>query len=301
VLKVPRVSAAAGACSEAVKKAYDDAKDVLQSELNCLGKAMRAQARSGRHNIVDFRGQAFFTSEPPASSRLFNMILVFERCDHSLEAEVNNRTNAGQQQLSRHEGASWVLQLCAGMLDTHSVNVIHRDIAQRNVLVVESKAGLVLKLADFGISKVLGVSRQTTTNIKDSGGTATELIAAIYKGQTLPYSLEVDIFSLGFLCAQLLMLAPVPPRNRYPDGYLKQLLKGVKQHHGEAMHSLIASMVHERPECRPSAEACFKEASRLQDLLQPSQSQESKVSASSLHAIFMRCAWEAGRRKATFG
>ena len=67
----------------------------------------------------------------------------------------------GQRRLSLHEVFRVAKGICRGLEAAHRQNIIHRDLNPRNVLVSEDLT--VVKLADFGISRVEEISRQQGT------------------------------------------------------------------------------------------------------------------------------------------
>ncbi len=66
-----------------------------------------------------------------------------------------------QRRLSLHEVFSVARGICRGLEAAHRQNIVHRDLNPRNVLVSEDLS--VVKLADFGISRVETISRQQGT------------------------------------------------------------------------------------------------------------------------------------------
>jgi len=66
-----------------------------------------------------------------------------------------------QRRLSLHEVFRVAKSICLGLEAAHRQNIVHRDLNPRNVLVSEDLS--VVKLADFGISRVEEISRQQGT------------------------------------------------------------------------------------------------------------------------------------------
>lgn len=79
----------------------------------------------------------------------------------------------------------------------HSHDIIHRDIKPDNIFVLENGN---IKVADFGIAKMLKVSDRTHTDV--IMGTPNYIAPELIKGQS--YDHRVDIFSLGVTLYEML-------------------------------------------------------------------------------------------------
>lgn len=97
---------------------------------------------------------------------------------------------------------SFIFQLCSGLKHLHSVNIIHRDLACRNVLLDKNENGdLCPKISDFGMSRVVEAENQkgqTATQFGPVPWMAPEAIGE------LKYSPESDIWSLGVTIWELI-------------------------------------------------------------------------------------------------
>jgi N-acetylneuraminic acid mutarotase len=108
-----------------------------------------------------------------------------------------------RQMLVQHGPYSWnevralLLQLAEGLADAHAAGVIHRDVKPSNILV--DKAGTA-KLADFGISRAVDVTRVT----KASGLLGTPA----YLAPEGPIDARSDLYSLGVVAFELLAGSP---------------------------------------------------------------------------------------------
>jgi serine/threonine-protein kinase len=108
-----------------------------------------------------------------------------------------------RQMLVRHGPYSWdavralLLQLAEGLADAHAAGVIHRDVKPSNILVDDAGTA---KLADFGISRALDVTRVT----KASGVLGTPA----YLAPEGPIDARSDLYSLGVVAFELLAGSP---------------------------------------------------------------------------------------------
>ena len=110
-------------------------------------------------------------------------------------------------------------QICQALQHIHSVGITHRDIKPENIL-VQSKSPLVVKLTDFGLSKMV----HNETFMKTFCGTLLYCAPEVYPDferlrsgeprlrkraeRSSPYSSAVDIWSFGAVLHQLLVGRP---------------------------------------------------------------------------------------------
>jgi len=93
-----------------------------------------------------------------------------------------------------------MVQLCEGLYFAHQKGVCHRDIKPGNVFVLQNGT---VKIIDFGIAKVAGMSSNTRTGILM--GSPRYMAPEQLTGISSPAS---DQYSLGALCYELLTLQP---------------------------------------------------------------------------------------------
>ena len=86
-----------------------------------------------------------------------------------------------------------VLQLASGIKYLHHYGIIHRDLKNENIMMSDQSENPVLKIVDFGLSKVLGI----TEKINDACGTMA--FAAPELLQKINYNKSIDIWSLGVI------------------------------------------------------------------------------------------------------
>uniref|UniRef100_G3NKK8 Si:ch211-63o20.7 n=1 Tax=Gasterosteus aculeatus TaxID=69293 RepID=G3NKK8_GASAC len=89
--------------------------------------------------------------EPPPLPRCLALWLVMEYCDGGdLNQYLLSRPPDGER------NRSVVRQLCSAVAFLHGLGITHRDLKPDNVLVCVTQRGPVVKVADFGLSKVSG-------------------------------------------------------------------------------------------------------------------------------------------------
>jgi serine/threonine protein kinase len=79
---------------------------------------------------------------------------------HDLRHELDKRGR-----LPVEEAVGYVIQACAVMAEAHSLGIVHRDLKPSNLFLARTSAGRVVKVLDFGISKMEEELELTTTGI----------------------------------------------------------------------------------------------------------------------------------------
>jgi serine/threonine protein kinase len=123
--------------------------------------------------------------------------IVMEFLDgRDLDAELQERGR-----LPIDEAVDYILQACAAMVEAHGVGIVHRDLKPANLFVALDNGERIVKVLDFGISKVVG----ETTRLTGSGavlGTvlymSPEQVRATHDVDT-----RADIWALGVILYEL--------------------------------------------------------------------------------------------------
>jgi tRNA A-37 threonylcarbamoyl transferase component Bud32 len=82
-------------------------------------------------------------------------------------------------------------QIAVGLLFLHSEGMIHRDLKSNNVLVTN---GGVLKLADFGLARIVDISKEYMRS--EHGGNKTHCAPECFDGK---YSFESDVYAFAMI------------------------------------------------------------------------------------------------------
>ncbi|KAL8691290.1 MAG: hypothetical protein Q9218_003450 [Villophora microphyllina] len=107
------------------------------------------------------------------------------------EGELFN-TIVMKQKLSEEESRSVFIQLFQGIKYLHERNIVHRDIKPENILLADKD--LSVKIADFGLAKIIGEESFTTTLCGTPSYVAPEILE---NSKHRKYTRAVDVWSLG--------------------------------------------------------------------------------------------------------
>lgn len=97
-----------------------------------------------------------------------------------------------KQKLTEEESRRVFIQLFQGIKYLHERNIVHRDIKPENILLADKE--LSVKLADFGLAKIIGEESFTTTLCGTPSYVAPEILE---NSRHRKYTRAVDIWSLG--------------------------------------------------------------------------------------------------------
>ncbi|XP_075237525.1 serine/threonine-protein kinase Nek8-like [Lycorma delicatula] len=140
-----------------------------------------------------------------------NLIIVM---DYAANGTLNNYIKKQNGQLIQQQMVMRIFaQLCLAVEYLHKKNIVHRDVTAHNVLLTGYN-GAVVKLSDFGISKILQSRRYSNTSDNTSLSSSSSSDIALSIGTSIigtqeyiapeicygkPYTKAADIWSLGCL------------------------------------------------------------------------------------------------------
>jgi eukaryotic-like serine/threonine-protein kinase len=171
-----------------------------------------------------------------------------------LDAELQARGK-----LPLGEAVDYVLQACAGMVEAHGMGIVHRDLKPANLFVARERDGnddehRVVKVLDFGISKVVGEA----TRLTGAGAVmGTVLYMSPEQVRALPnVDTRADIWSLGVILYELVA-------GRAPwEGHSHQIAAAIVAQDPpdlrafaqvpEAFANIVKTMLQRDPSRRPS-------------------------------------------------
>jgi serine/threonine-protein kinase len=120
-----------------------------------------------------------------------------------LEAELRAR---GPMPIA--QAVDWTLQACRAVAQAHGAGVVHRDLKPSNLFLAEEAGASVIKVLDFGVSKVADDAEAAGTSTSVTVGTP------LYMSPEQVHSSNdvderTDVWSLGVILYEL--IAGVPP------------------------------------------------------------------------------------------
>jgi len=114
-----------------------------------------------------------------------------------LDAELNER-----RALPLDEAIDYMLQACAAMLEAHQMGIVHRDLKPANLYLANDGGDRIVKVLDFGISKVVGAANKLT-----AAGAVLGTVLYMSPEQvraSADVDPQTDIFSLGVILYELI-------------------------------------------------------------------------------------------------
>ncbi|KAL6080191.1 Integrin [Balamuthia mandrillaris] len=178
------------------------------------------------------------------------MCLVTEWAEHGSAYDLLINPNKKQDDVSWLAIVKIARNAARGLRYLHSLNVVHRDIAARNVLVCHNFRAV---LGDFGMSRVLEKMYQIT---KSNVGAVRWMAPEAFKDQK--YSKETDSFSFGVFLWEL--CTRQQPWEGKDVNYVvnKVLYEGerlpIKENEDEVIKDLLERCWQSDPKLRPTAE-----------------------------------------------
>ena len=99
---------------------------------------------------------------------------------------------------TERQAANMIYQIALGVKYLHSYGIVHRDLKPDNIMITQPNDLGVLKIMDFGLSKILS----TQEKMVDGFGTLSYVAPEVLLRS--PYNKEVDIWSLGVILYYIL-------------------------------------------------------------------------------------------------
>jgi NIMA (never in mitosis gene a)-related kinase len=222
-------------------------QELVINEGNALSKVSK---EGGHENIVKFYRFYLFDKEA---------VLIMEYVEGGDLKEKIEEARINHKKLEEKQIVTWVKEIASALRYCHKdKNIMHRDIKPGNILL--TKDGHI-KLADFGISKMLSnETEKTKTRIGDLDYISPE----VDNGEEYTYS--TDIWSLGVVTYELCLLQH--PQTKYRLKKKKFLSEGgipklEDKDYSTELSDLIQKMLSVKPEERPTADEIVQACEKL--------------------------------------
>eukprot|EP01094_Clydonella_sp_ATCC50884_P005859 TRINITY_DN1483_c0_g1_i1.p1 TRINITY_DN1483_c0_g1~~TRINITY_DN1483_c0_g1_i1.p1 ORF type:complete len:472 (+),score=291.09 TRINITY_DN1483_c0_g1_i1:43-1458(+) len=155
----------------------------LRTEMEIL-KSVRHQNIIALKEIIEDDDTLYIITELVTGGELFDKIV-----------ELGAYTEA--------DAAELVAKMVSAIDYLHKKNIVHRDLKPENLLLKDEDDVSEIKLADFGLSKIVGNKVMMQTACGTPGYVAPEVL------QASPYDKEVDLWSIGVIT--YILLCGFPP------------------------------------------------------------------------------------------
>lgn len=214
-------------------------KKVVRSEISILVKLDHPNIIK-LHEIFEADTQLFMVLELVTGGELFERIV-------------------SRGYFTEKDAASCIRQICNAVGYLHQNGIVHRDLKPENLLYADPSDNSLLKLADFGLSKITSTDVTMSTVCGTPGYCAPEVLLA------RAYGPEVDMWSVGVI-AYILLCGFEPFYDDRGDKFVYQkILRGEYEfmspwwdNVSESAKDFIRRLLQISPKKRLSAHQCLQ-------------------------------------------
>eukprot|EP00668_Euglena_longa_P014378 GGOE01018364.1.p1 GENE.GGOE01018364.1~~GGOE01018364.1.p1 ORF type:complete len:823 (+),score=157.35 GGOE01018364.1:50-2518(+) len=176
--------------------------------------------------------------------------IVMEFCPAGDLHQLIDRHARARQAIAEDRIYEWLVQMVRALAHIHAHNIVHRDFKPANVLLA---AGMQLKVADFGISKLMSATSQVAYTVI---GTPAYFAPELCDND--PYDGKCDMWSLGVVLYELCAL-----RLPFAGTNILALVRQITaedppplpaQYQSRAFPLFVSLLLQKVAACRPSAQ-----------------------------------------------
>jgi eukaryotic-like serine/threonine-protein kinase len=199
---------------------------------------------------------------------------------------------ASGKRLSVETAVEYVMQACEGVASAHALGIVHRDIKPENLFLTQAAPGSpsVVKLLDFGISKVDLTTRQVPQNSRGMAQTTALLGSPRYMSpEQIRNSTQVDgradIWALGCVLYELLAAHPAFDAPSIMElgaailGDEPVPVRVLANHVAPELDAIVTRCLQKRPEAR------FRNVAELAAALYPFGPRRARMFAERCHSL----------------
>ena len=211
----------------------DEVSQILKKIINDLNNEINIMKICSENNINSVKYYESFETEN-------EFAIVLELCNESLTNFKKNK------QFNSNEIYEILNQLNNTFKVMKEKKIVHRDLKPDNILIKKEKNKNIIKLCDYGISKIGQYSKLTSHK-----GTSQYMAPEIMKGETFNY--KCDLWSLGIIIYELFFkVRPYIGENEYT--ILKEIeffgKKKIKKTKNDKLDDLIDKLLEKDPKNR---------------------------------------------------
>ncbi|MEZ4222432.1 MAG: serine/threonine-protein kinase [Polyangiaceae bacterium] len=118
-----------------------------------------------------------------------------------LEGQTLRSVIKRERRLDQRLAATIIRDICLALQAAHAGNIVHRDLKPSNVILHETPKGIVVKVLDFGVSKVLAEEQQLVTSTGIAVGSPAYMSPEQARGARVDH--RADLWSIGVLLFEL--------------------------------------------------------------------------------------------------
>jgi hypothetical protein len=127
-----------------------------------------------------------------------NSDYIFIVMEYLSGGDFGNYLKKHKYKFTEEAAAKSMYQLSSGIKYLHDFGVLHRDLKPENIMLSNSSDSAVIKIMDFGLSKILGPLEK----VVDGYGTLSFVAPEVLIRQ--PYNKQIDIWSIGVILYYML-------------------------------------------------------------------------------------------------
>lgn len=127
-----------------------------------------------------------------------NADYIFIIMEYLTGGDLEEYLNKINFRVTENRAAHLMYQLASGIRYLHEFGILHRDLKPENIMLSENSDKGIIKIMDFGLSKIMGPGEK----VADGFGTLSFVAPEVLIRQ--PYNKQIDIWSLGVILYYML-------------------------------------------------------------------------------------------------
>ena len=122
-----------------------------------------------------------------------NAEYIFIVMEYIAGGDLAEYMKKNKNNITENRASQIIYQIALGLKYLHQYGIIHRDLKPENIMLTEQNDNGMIKIMDFGLSKILGAKEKSVEGFGTLTFVAPEVLVRT------PYNKEIDIWSLGVI------------------------------------------------------------------------------------------------------